>query len=163
MQLSVPVKVMFNISCPSCILVPIFRTPGKRHFSTRIYRFFTTVPPPLYFLTFYHSMHFTRFYILRFNNFFFQFLSMGLPCIHFSIHVLILFSNFFIVSLFKIVNELIFIWCWTFSKYCSLLNKNTLNLYLELWFYYYLKNAVLAKIFVPQLKGYCEFFDIYQV
>ena len=68
-------STMFNICCVSCILVSIFRTPGKRHFSIKIDRFSTAVPLPqeiiltgLLSLWVYHSIHFTRFYILHFNK-----------------------------------------------------------------------------------------------
>ena len=40
-------STMFNICCVSCILVSIFKTSGKRHFSTKIDRFSTAVSLPL--------------------------------------------------------------------------------------------------------------------
>ena len=56
----------------------------------------------------------------------FQFLSMALRLILLSRYVLILSSNVLVGSLFKGVNELLFIWCWTFSQYL-LLNKTNLE------------------------------------
>ena len=86
--------------------------------------------------------------------------STALQLAHFLIQVLILSSNVFVWSLFKYVNELLFIWHWIFSWHCSLFNKTThvlLSWILTVWSF----NTILGKIFIPQLKGYCKFFDNY--
>ena len=116
------------------MLVSIFRTYGKGHFSTKIGRFSTTVPLPLLIILagLLSLWVFIIPYVLPGFPFFglitlFQFLSMALRLIYFPIHVLILSSNIFVRSLFKRVNEHLFIWCWTFSQNCSWLNKTHLE------------------------------------
>ena len=118
-SISISIQVsltMFNICCMSYILVSFFKTFGKRHFSTKIDRFFTVVPLPLViilagllslwvFIIPYILPGFTYFGLVNL----FQFSSMAFWLIHFSIHVLILSSNIFVGSLFKRVNELLFI------------------------------------------------------
>ena len=77
-----------------------------------------------FFGSFYHPIHFTRFYLLRFNKSF-PILSMALRLIHFSIHVLILSSNIFVGSPFKRVNGLLFIWYWNLILF--IVNKTNLE------------------------------------
>ena len=158
-------STMFNTCCVSCILVSIFRTFGKRHFSIKINRFPTAVPLEIILTGLLSLWVFIILYILPgFTSFSFinrfQSSSMALRLFQFSIHLLILLPIFFVKSLLNRVNELLFIWCWTFLQYCSLLNKTNfepLSWTLIVWWF---KERNSCKDFLPQLKDYCEFLNV---